>query len=193
VPSYLYDGCGGSARDFTMTELSGYRLETLWADLAAAEIARIEGRELDAERLYEEAIRRAREQGFIQNEGLANELAARFHAARGFETIADAYLRKARHCYLRWGAEGKVRQLDRNHPHLRAEAYLAEAQRLSLTGSFSWSAASGEIFWSAETFRIFDCDPAIRPTVELALQRTHPEDLALVQQTIDRVSRDGKD
>ena len=69
-------------------------------------------------RLYEQAIRSAREQGFVQNEGVAHEVAAQFYSARGFETSADAYLRKARHCYLRWGAHGKVRQLDRLYPHL---------------------------------------------------------------------------
>ena len=87
------------------------------AALVAAEIARLEGRELDAERLYEEAIRSAREHGFVQNEAIAHETAARFYAARGFETIAHAYLRNARYCYLRWGADGKVRQLDQMHPH----------------------------------------------------------------------------
>jgi PAS domain S-box-containing protein len=89
--------------------------------LVSAEIARIENRNLDAERLYEEAIRLASERGFIQNEGLANELAARFYAARGLQTIAGAYLRNARHCYLSWGADGKVRQLDGMYPHLRKE------------------------------------------------------------------------
>jgi signal transduction histidine kinase/CheY-like chemotaxis protein len=89
--------------------------------LVSAEIARIAGRHLDAERLYEESIRLAREHGFIQNEGIAGELAARFYAARGFETIARTYLRNARYCYLRWGADGKVRQLDASFPHLRAE------------------------------------------------------------------------
>ena len=89
--------------------------------LVGAEIARIEGRYLDAERLYEESILLAREQGFIHNEGIAAELAARFYAARGFETIARAYLRNARYCYLRWGADGKVRQLDESFPHLRTE------------------------------------------------------------------------
>jgi PAS domain S-box-containing protein len=88
------------------------------AALVGAEIARIEGRELDAERLYEEAIRSARENGFVHNEALANELAARFYATRGFQTIAHAYLRNARYGYLRWGADGKVRQLDALHPHL---------------------------------------------------------------------------
>ena len=87
--------------------------------LVGAELARLEQRELDAERLYEAAIRSAREHGFIQNEGLAHEVAARFYAVRGFDTIAHAYLREARRCYLRWGAFGKVRQLEQLHPHLR--------------------------------------------------------------------------
>ena len=90
--------------------------------LVLAELARLEGRDLDAMRLYEEAIRAGRENGFIQNEGVAHEVAGRFYATRGFETIADAYFRNARHCYLRWGANGKVRQLDRLHPHLVAAA-----------------------------------------------------------------------
>ncbi len=84
--------------------------------LVSAEMARLEGRELDAERLYEQAIRLARENSFVQNEGLAHELAAWFYQRRGFETIAHAYLGNARHCYLRWGAHGKVRQLDRQYP-----------------------------------------------------------------------------
>ena len=89
------------------------------AALVGAEIARIEGRELDAERLYEQAIRSARANGFVHNEALAYEVAARFYAARGFETFADAYLRNARNCYDRWGAHGKVKQLDERHPRLR--------------------------------------------------------------------------
>ena len=91
------------------------------AALVGAEIARTEGRELEAERLYEQAICSARAHGFVHNEALANELASRFYAARGFETISQAYLRNARHGYLRWGADGKVRQLDEAYPHLREE------------------------------------------------------------------------
>jgi PAS domain S-box-containing protein len=87
--------------------------------LVDAEIAGLEGRELDAERLYEQAIRAARDNAFVQNEALAYELAARFYAARGFEQIAHLYLRDSRHAYLRWGADGKVRQLEQLHPHLR--------------------------------------------------------------------------
>jgi predicted ATPase/signal transduction histidine kinase/GAF domain-containing protein len=352
------------------------------AALIAAEIARLEGRELDAERFYEQAILSAQENGFIQNEGIANELAGGFYAARGFRTIADAYLRHARSCYLRWGADGKVRQLDRAHPHLRqtedltrtnnvlgapvealdlatvvrvsqavskeidlkklidtlmatalehagaergllilprhdelwiearariardaidvdlraervlatelpqsilrhvmqtleplllddasecnpfsddeyfcsnssrsvlclplikqakvigvlylenhhashvftpartavlkllasqaaisienahlyaelqhADAYLAEAERLSHTGSFGWRVASGEIFFSKETFRIFEFEPPTTPSLEQIIARTHPDDLSLVQESIEGATRDGQ-
>ena len=89
------------------------------AALIGAEIARIEGRDVDAEHLYEKAISSAHANGFVHNEALANELASRFYAARGFVKIANAYLRDARYGYLRWGADGKVRQLDELHPHLR--------------------------------------------------------------------------
>ncbi len=89
--------------------------------LVSAEIARLEGRDPDAMRLYEHAIESAREHGFVQNEGLANELAARFYAVRGFEKIAQMYLKDARYCYLRWGALGKVRQLEQSHPQLRED------------------------------------------------------------------------
>ena len=96
------------------------------AALLGAEIARIEGRELDAERLYEQAIRSAHANGFVHNEALANELAARFYMARGFEKISHTYLRDARDCYLQWGADGKVRQLDKLYPHLRHETPLPD-------------------------------------------------------------------
>src|SRR5271163_4490141 len=87
--------------------------------LVSAEIARLEGRDAEAMRLYEQAIRSARDHGFVQNEGLAHEVTARFFTARGFDTIAHACLREARRCYLHWGAFGKVRQLEQLHPHLR--------------------------------------------------------------------------
>ena len=89
--------------------------------LVSAEIARLERRDSDAMRLYEQAINLARENGFVQNEALAHELAARFYAERGVETVAQAYLRSARNCYDRWGAHGKVRQLDARYPRLREE------------------------------------------------------------------------
>jgi PAS domain S-box-containing protein len=88
------------------------------AALVAAEIARIEGHDIAAMRLYEEAIRLAHENGFVHNEGIANEIAARYYADRDFSAIAVTYLRNARHCYVRWGAEGKVRHLDQAYPQI---------------------------------------------------------------------------
>src|SRR6185437_16510607 len=77
---------------------------------------------------------------------------------------------------------------------LRAStAYLAQTQEVSRTGTFGWSVTTGEIVWSKETFRIFQCDPATKPTLELVLQRTHPEDRAAVQQAIDQASSNGTD
>jgi PAS domain S-box-containing protein len=70
----------------------------------------------------------------------------------------------------------------------RSESYLAEAQRLSGTGSFGWDVLSGEIYWSDETFRIYGCEPTTKPSLDLAIERTHPGDRMLVMQTIDRAS-----
>jgi PAS domain S-box-containing protein len=75
----------------------------------------------------------------------------------------------------------------------RGEMYLAEAQRLSQTGSFGWSVPSGEIFWSEGSFRIFGYDKASSVTLDMVLQRVHPEDRALVRQTMERASSEGKD
>ena len=349
------------------------------AALVSAEIARIQGRALEAEHLYEKAIRSAHENGFVHNEALANELAARFYAARGFEKIAHAYLQDARYGYLRWGANGKVRQLDQLYPHLRekeptsmigapiehldlatvikvsqavsgeivleklidtlmrtaiehagaergllilprgveqrieaeattsgdtvivslrdvsaagaalpesivhyvvrtresvilddasaqnsfsadtyirqhrprsvlclplinqarligvlylennltphvfnptrlavlellasqaaislenaslyselqrSEAFLAHGQTLSHTGSFGWSVLNGEIYWSEETYKIYEHDGAAKPTRKWIMQRIHPDDRDRVQQTLDQASRAGTD
>jgi PAS domain S-box-containing protein len=346
--------------------------------LVSAELARIEGRDADAMRLYERAIQSAREHGFVQNEGVAHEVAARFYATRDFETTAHAYLSNARNCYERWGALGKVEQLDKNYPRLqqqqpptsttatigtpvgqldvvtvlkasqalsseillpklieklmrfavehagaergllillrddgpqieaeaaishgtvevsvrqtvitplelpqsalqyvirtreavvlddasvrnlysedeytrqkrprsvlclpilkqtkligalylennltpraftsdrvavlemlasqaaisienaklysdlqRSEAFLADGQSISRTGSFGWSVLGGEIYWSEETYNIFGYDRAVKPSLELVFQRIHPDDRDLAQETIDRAS-----
>ncbi len=71
------------------------------------------------------------------------------------------------------------------------EAYLAEAQRLSHTGSFGWNVATGKVSWSDETFRIFEPDPAIlTPSVESVLRRVHPADVDRVRQEFGRAGRD---
>ncbi|MEA2719574.1 MAG: hypothetical protein QOJ39_1438, partial [Candidatus Eremiobacteraeota bacterium] len=350
--------------------------------LVTAEIARLERRDADAMRLYEQAVQSARESGFVQFEGLAHELAAGWYAARASTTAGHAHLKAARNCYLRWGALGKVRQLDQRYPELRqesaspalaatidapieqldvatvikasqavsreielgnvietliklaiehggaergllilfpngdprisaeattgrgavevalrqaavtpsdlpesvlhyvirtrqsvivddaaapalfaADAYmqevrprsvlcvpllkqtklvgalylentltprvftaariavlellasqaaislenatlysdlrrsesiLAEGQRISHTGSWSWNASTGEQRWSEETFRIFGYGPDVRPTLETVFARVHPDDLPLVQRQIERASSEGQ-
>jgi signal transduction histidine kinase len=350
------------------------------ATLVAAEIARIEGRALDAEQLYERAICLARVNGFVHNEAVASELAARFHRARGLATIADGCLRDALVCYGQWGARGKLNQLHARHPHLRAprasslstaisnavahldaetvvkasqtlssemnppsfieklmrlavenagaergllilshsdglcieaeatigrdkidvavrqvevtasdlpqsvlqyvlrarerlvfddvsasaahaddpyvqekrprsllclpiltrtkvvgalylentltessftsdrvavlefiasqaaislenarlysgltrsEALLAEAQKLSLTGSFGWNAATGELFWSEQNYAILELDRTLKPSIELVFSRCHPDDISMVQQMLEQATREG--
>ena len=145
--------------------LTGYHKQlTQWAEncpenfenraaLVGAEIARIEGHVLEAEQLYENAIRSAHSNGFVHNEAIAYELAARFYAARGFHKFADTYLLQARYCYQRWGADGKVAQLDQLYPHLKKEslsaptsAILARTELLDLATVMKVSqAVSGEM------------------------------------------------
>jgi signal transduction histidine kinase/FixJ family two-component response regulator len=88
-------------------------------------------------------------------------------------------LREARERAERKKAEEALRQ---------SEMYLAEAQRLSRTGSFGWNQPSGEIYWSEETYRIFECKPTIKPTIQMVLDRTHPDDRMRLRQIIDCAS-----
>jgi PAS domain S-box-containing protein len=89
-------------------------------------------------------------------------------------------------------AEERINLIRAEEALRRSEAYLAEAQKLSHTGSFGWDVSSGKIYWSQETFRIFGYDPPAEPTLELVFRRTHPEDRALVRQIVDRVSQERK-
>ncbi|WP_437752522.1 AAA family ATPase [Sorangium sp. So ce1389] len=109
--------------------LEGERQLGIWAEscpdnfrhkhaLVCAEIARLRGQEPEALRLYEQAIASARENGFVQHEALACELAAGFCRARGLATPEGAYLQRARAGYVRWGAHAKVEQLDQRYPFL---------------------------------------------------------------------------
>lgn len=139
---YLYDTltraglCTDASSDDRLEHLSVLNAHHLkmqaWADicsenfashkaLVGAEIARIENRLLEAENLYEEAIDSAQQSGFIHIGALANEQASRFYETRGLTKIARLYMRDARYGYLRWGADGKVRQLDAIYRYLRVE------------------------------------------------------------------------
>ena len=86
-------------------------------------------------------------------------------------------LREARERAERRKAEAALR---------RSEVYLAEAQRLSHTGSFGWNVSSGEIYWSDETYRIFECEPTTKPTLQMVIDQTHPDDRVRLQQIIER-------
>jgi PAS domain S-box-containing protein len=127
----LYDNASVDERAAWRELLARHREQLReWADtypptfadkyaLVSAEIARIEGENSDAMCLYEQAIQAAREHGFVQNEGIAHELAAGFCLARGWTTAGRAHLDAARNGFARWGAHGKVRQLDARIPRVR--------------------------------------------------------------------------
>ncbi|AKU95167.1 Signal transduction histidine kinase CheA [Labilithrix luteola] len=115
--------------------------------LLSAEVARIRGDDPQAMRLYRDAIRSARDNGFIQNEAVAYELGSRFHASRGFDDFAETYFRGARARYARWGAKAKVAELDQkpiagsaalsspafdaHHDHLDLLSVVKASQRIS--------------------------------------------------------------
>jgi len=118
----------------------------------------------------------------------ANHAATAFRMARLVDDHrrAEAALRESERQLRKARDELETKVAERTAELQRSEAYLAEAQRLSHTGSFGWEVFSGKLDWSEETFRIFERDPAHQPTVDFVLQRTHPQDRAVVQQTIDR-------
>ena len=123
-------GISPAQRQSHLSALSGHHERlALWARncpenfacreaLVGAELARLSGDGPAAQILYEKAIQLARDDGFMQVEAVANELAGQFYAVRGLGTAADAYLRNARDCYERWGCLIKIRQLDFRHPQL---------------------------------------------------------------------------
>jgi PAS domain S-box-containing protein len=85
-------------------------------------------------------------------------------------------------------AEDRVARRKAEQALRRSEAYLAEAQRLSHTGSFGWNVETGQIFWSDETHRIFGSEPSITPSLELVLDRVHPDDRPLMRNIFERAS-----
>ena len=113
----------------------------------------------------------------------------RWHHARG-EPLRDRQGRVIQWYGLTVDIDEGKRAEDRLR---RSEAYLAEAQRLSHTGSFGWTPSTGELHWSDEIFRILEYHPGIKPTIERVLQRIHPDDLAMMRRALDETSRGEKD
>src|SRR6202166_2577518 len=130
--------------------------------------------------------------------GEAAEFSQRVRNAQGdyrwFLSRAEP-LRASDGTLLQWvGVNLDIEELKRAEQALRrSEAYLAEAQRLSRTGSFGWTPSTGELHWSDETFRILEYDPSIKPTIERVLQRIHPDDRAMIRQLLDETSTGEKD
>ena len=130
--------------------------------------------------------------------GIPFETEARFRRSDGeyrwFLTRANPLRDKTGRIVKWYGTNIDIENLKRTEGRLRkSEAYLAEAQRLSHTGSFGWTPSTGEIHWSEESFRIFEYDRSIQPTIELVLQRIHPDDRAMMRQLFDETSRGEKD
>ncbi|MBF0101714.1 MAG: AAA family ATPase [Desulfobacterales bacterium] len=106
--------------------------------LIEAEIARVRGDELAAIQLYEEAIKGACENEYIQEQALAYELAAKFYLNRGFDDIAATYMTNAHSCYSKWGAFAKTKHLEENYPKLiKKDAKESVAESVSSTGTVS--------------------------------------------------------
>ena len=123
----------------------------------------------------------------------ANQAATAFRMARLLHDhrFAEEAVRERERLLRSAHDELETKVAERTAELERSEAYLAEAQRLSHTGSFGWDVSSGKLYWSEETFRIVECDRADQPTIDLVLQRTHPHDRARVQQTLDRAAQEG--
>ncbi|MEG4202415.1 ATP-binding sensor histidine kinase [Microcoleus sp. Pol7_A1] len=116
----------------------------IWADncpenylhkylLVEAEIARVAGKDLEAFDLYDKAIASARENDYIQNEALANELAAKFWLAKGKEDFAQLYIQKAHYGYQLWGAKRKVEDLEEKYPQLLARTSAKTITKTTVT------------------------------------------------------------
>ncbi|MDJ0556870.1 MAG: AAA family ATPase [Microcoleaceae cyanobacterium MO_207.B10] len=130
VIASLYPEATGETKEQYWQQLeSNQKRMKIWADnspdnflhkylLIAAEMARGSGEHLEAMDLYDRAIDSARKNKFIQNEALANELAAKFWLARGKEEFAKIYLNNARYCYQIWGAKRKVEELEAKYSQL---------------------------------------------------------------------------
>jgi PAS domain-containing protein len=156
--------------------VSGEAVGTIWA------IAHRSSRKFDGEdlRLLESMGRfaSAAYQSVESIENLRSEILAREKAETETRKLAA-------------GLEAQVQA--RTEELRRSEAFLAEAQRLSATGSFSWRVATDEITWSEQTYRIFELEPAVPVTLERIGTRTHPEDVPLFQEMVDRARGEGDD
>jgi PAS domain S-box-containing protein len=163
---------------FEVQEISRTASAIVDGDLSSRVAVRGGSTELDA---LAGTVNGMLEQLATKNGELGNEITVRRQAEQALQRAHE-------------GLEGLVAQrtaqLARTNESLRrSEAYLAEAQRLSLTGSFGWNVASGELVWSDETYKLLELDREAKPTLDAVLRRVHPEDLAFVRNLLERAAR----
>jgi predicted ATPase/signal transduction histidine kinase/DNA-binding response OmpR family regulator/tRNA A-37 threonylcarbamoyl transferase component Bud32 len=115
-------------------------------DLVEAEKARLLGQYWQAMEYYDRAIAGAKEQGYIQEEALANELAAKFHFEHGREKVAQTYLTDAYYGYILWGATAKVRHLEASYPHIFSQISRLTAKNLELNRTISSTTGGSGVF-----------------------------------------------
>jgi predicted ATPase/serine phosphatase RsbU (regulator of sigma subunit) len=132
--------------------------------LVAAEIAALAGEQDRAIDLYDQAIKLARESGFVQHEALANEQAARFHLRKQRSQVARAYMQEAWYGYRQWGAKGTARRLAERYPDLRAGAEPAPAPA---PGSTALGGGASSVS-TTDSARGLDLVTAVRATQALA-------------------------
>ena len=105
----------------------------------------------------------------------------------GLSRLAPSVLRAMRE------ADGRAERNKAEQALRRSEVYLAEAQRLSHTGSFGWNVVSREVYWSDETYRIFEYETITKPTLQMAIDRCHPDDRMRLQQVLERAATEKSD
>ncbi|MBF0274303.1 MAG: AAA family ATPase [Nitrospinae bacterium] len=118
--------------------------------LVEAELGKYLGNDQKAERLYDLAISEANENGFLNIESLANELAAKYYFDKGRKKVGKTYLIDAHYCYKKWGAAGKVEQLEREYPDILRKIIHEPDMSISLQGSVSSSVSESLISSSGE-------------------------------------------
>ncbi|HID99202.1 MAG TPA: GAF domain-containing protein, partial [Thiotrichaceae bacterium] len=117
-------------------------------DLVEAEKARVLGPNWEAAELYEQAIIGARHHGYIQEEALAYELAAKFYLERGLEKIAQTYIKEAHYAYQKWGAVAKVKHLEALYPQWRIKTAAATGinyTRMTMTSTIKSRASTATL------------------------------------------------
>ncbi|WP_223280249.1 AAA family ATPase [Nostoc sp. PA-18-2419] len=131
--------------------------------LIQAERARVSGQLLEAEDFYEQAIQGAKENGYLREEALAYELAAKFYLGRGREKFAQLYMREAHYCYKRWGATAKVKDLETRYPQ-----FFPQSSGMADTTSFKASkTTSNTLHVAFDLATIMKASQAISSEIEL--------------------------